>query len=133
MSPRALEEFLIKYQDTLHEKNTHVLQIKYALVQLYGKIAGFAIHGIYAQLKSIYSKLIYMFHLNLELNNAAVDRKLALVLELLEIAEIFDPGWSVFRGNLLLEYQEIFVVQTMRQFQKQLLTRDAAQVSLHIN
>lgn len=44
-SPREFEEFLMKYEDTLHSTNTHVLQVKYALIQLYGNIAGFRLHG----------------------------------------------------------------------------------------
>lgn len=44
-SPRAFEEFLLKYQNILHEKNTHVVQVKYALTQLYGNVPGFFLHG----------------------------------------------------------------------------------------
>lgn len=44
-SPEAFEEFLLKYKETLHDQNTHVLQIKYALTQLYGNVPGFMMHG----------------------------------------------------------------------------------------
>lgn len=44
-SPKQFEEFLHRYRDTLHEKNTHVLQVKYALTQLYGNVEGFYLHG----------------------------------------------------------------------------------------
>lgn len=47
-SPRPYEEFIIKYQGTLHERNTHVLQVKYALTQLYGNVKGFQMNGIYS-------------------------------------------------------------------------------------
>lgn len=46
-SPRQFEEFIHRYRDTLHEKNTHVLQVKYALTQLYGNVEGFYMHGMY--------------------------------------------------------------------------------------
>lgn len=44
-SPKSFEEFLIKYQLILHDKNTHVIQIKYALTQLYGNVPGFYLNG----------------------------------------------------------------------------------------
>lgn len=44
-SPGALEDFLIKYEHILHAQNSHVLQIKYALIQLYGNIPGFLMSG----------------------------------------------------------------------------------------
>lgn len=44
-SPKAFEEFLFRYRDTLHERNTHVLQVKYALTQLYGNAPGFSLGG----------------------------------------------------------------------------------------
>lgn len=108
-SPRGFEEFLLKYRDTLHDKNTHVLQVKYALVQLYGNVNGFRFH---------------------ELTDAAVKRKIDLCMELLEIADLFDPGWSRFRGMLLLDLQEITAVQTKREFNSELLTKEAAQAKL---
>lgn len=44
-SPREFEKFLLRYKDTLHAQNTHVVQVKYALVQLYGNVAGFYLNG----------------------------------------------------------------------------------------
>lgn len=44
-SVKAFEEFLYRYRVTLHEKNTHILQVKYALSQLYGNAPNFSIHG----------------------------------------------------------------------------------------
>lgn len=44
-SPKQFEEFIHRYRDTLHERNTHVLQVKYALTQLYGNVNGFLMHG----------------------------------------------------------------------------------------
>lgn len=44
-SPRAFEEWLQRYEETLHARNTHVLQVKYALIQMYGNVHGFRLHG----------------------------------------------------------------------------------------
>ncbi|XP_005177231.2 SET domain-containing protein SmydA-8 [Musca domestica] len=108
-SVKAFEEFLYRYRVTLHEKNTHILQVKYALSQLYGNAPNFSIH---------------------ELNDAALKRKIELCQELLETADIFDGGWSIFRGNLLLDLQEAMVIQAKREFLCGLLTRDATQEKL---
>lgn len=45
-SVRGFEDFLYRYRDILHDKNTHVLQVKYALTQLYGNAPGFSIPGL---------------------------------------------------------------------------------------
>lgn len=39
--PREFEQFLLKYDQALHPLNTHAVQIKYALTQLYGNVNGF--------------------------------------------------------------------------------------------
>lgn len=44
-TPKELEEFLFKYRHQLHETNTHFLQVKYALTQLYGNSRGFLMNG----------------------------------------------------------------------------------------
>lgn len=46
-SVKAFEDFLYRYRITLHEKNTHILQVKYALTQLYGNAPGFSIQGMF--------------------------------------------------------------------------------------
>ncbi|XP_053954619.1 SET domain-containing protein SmydA-8 [Anastrepha ludens] len=102
-SPSALEEFIHRYRDTLHEKNTHVLQVKYALTQLYGNFPGFLIR---------------------DMNDAAVKRKMELCQELLEVAEVLDGGWSIFRGNLMLDLQQALVEQIKREHAKGLLTAE---------
>ncbi|XP_031638498.1 SET and MYND domain-containing protein DDB_G0273589 [Contarinia nasturtii] len=109
-SPYDFETFLEKYcyrpkhmtngtQDDLnaeillHEQNTFVLQIKYALTQLYGNVSGFLWD---------------------EIGDTDLDRKISLCRELLEVAEILEPGKSVFRGRLLIDLQEALFVQTER-------------------
>lgn len=108
-SPKVLEEFIIKFENMLHPTNTHILEVKYALTQLYGNIEGF---------------------FNNELNNAAVQRKYDLCNELLEIANKFDPGLSLFRGNLLIELQEIMVLKAKRDFEAGLDTKENTKVSI---
>lgn len=65
-----------------------------------------------------------------EMTDAAVKRKVELCQELLEVAEILDGGWSIFRGNLLLDLQEALVVQAKREFEKDLLTKANVQEKL---
>lgn len=67
------------------------------------------------------------------MNDAAIKRKIELCQELLEVAEVLDGGWSMFRGNLLLDLQEAMFVQTKREFLNGLLTQSATQVGIHIN
>jgi hypothetical protein len=45
--PEALENFLDKYKDALHPKNWHMLEVKYALSQMYGNMSGFLLSGGY--------------------------------------------------------------------------------------
>lgn len=68
----------------------------------------------------------------LELTDAGVQRKIDLCNELLEIAELFEPGWSHFRGNLLLDLQEAMVIQIKREFAKDLITKQGAQVRIEL-
>lgn len=62
------------------------------------------------------------------MNDAAIKRKIDLCQELLEVAEVLDSGWSIFRGNLLLDLQEAMFVQTKREYLNGLLTQSATQV-----
>jgi hypothetical protein len=45
--PQALEGFLDKYKDALHPTNWHMLEVKYALSQMYGNMQGFLLSGKY--------------------------------------------------------------------------------------
>lgn len=110
-SPKKFEEFIIKYQKTLHEGNTHIIQVKYALTQLYGNIPGFLMH---------------------ELNDAGLNRKISLCRELLDLADILEPGFNHFRGSLLLDLQGSLAVQAKREFNNGLITKEAAQVTFYL-
>lgn len=81
-SPRDFEAFLTKYKGALHESNSFVLQIKYALTQLYGNVDGFALT---------------------QMTEVLLERKASLCEELLQIALIIEPGLSSFRGFLLVD------------------------------
>lgn len=49
-----------------------------------------------------------------ELSDVSLKRKVELCEELLEISNLFDSGWSIFRGNLLIALEEATVTQAMR-------------------
>ncbi|TDG42032.1 hypothetical protein AWZ03_011540 [Drosophila navojoa] len=92
-TPQSFEDFLYRHRVELHETNTHILQAKYALTQIYGNVKGFGMD---------------------ELSDASLKRKVELCEELLEISNLFDSGWSIFRGNLLIALEEATVAQAMR-------------------
>jgi hypothetical protein len=43
--PKGFEEFLVKYKETLHQKSSFCLQVKYALIQMYGSLEGYRLAG----------------------------------------------------------------------------------------
>lgn len=81
-SPKEFEAFLSKYRGALHETNTNVLQVKYALTQLYGSCAG---------------------HRLTEMKETQLERKVDLCQELLEVSVAIEPGLSSFRGFLVVD------------------------------
>nr|XP_021189756.2 SET domain-containing protein SmydA-8 [Helicoverpa armigera] len=107
--PNEFEEFIEKYSQTLHPTNHLVVQAKLALVQIYGNYKGYSLT---------------------ELPNALLQRKLDLCHELLEIADKLEPGWSKFRGTLLLELQGAMTMKTKREFETGKITKAAAQDEL---
>ncbi|XP_037033385.1 SET domain-containing protein SmydA-8-like [Bradysia coprophila] len=107
--PREFEQFLIKYAETLHPLNSHVMQIKYALTQLYGNVPGFTLG---------------------EMTDAAIQRKIDLCEELLKIAAVLEPGAGRFRGLLLLDLQECLTVQAQRRFNENSLTKEGVEERL---
>lgn len=62
------------------------------------------------------------------MNAAAINRKVELCRELLTVADLIDGGWSIFRGQLLLDLQEALSIQTKQQYLNGLLTEEGAQV-----
>lgn len=65
---------------------------------------------------------------NLELGDTDLGRKISLCNELLGVAEILEPGNSLFRGRLLIDLQEALSHQTERQLQDKTISAVTAQV-----
>lgn len=57
-----------------------------------------------------------------------MERKTSLCLELLDLANIFEPGSSHFRGKILLDLQETMALQAKREYDNGLITKNGAQV-----
>ncbi|XP_071438993.1 SET domain-containing protein SmydA-8-like [Hetaerina americana] len=82
MDPEVLEEFLTKHHKELHPMNHHIIQVKYALNQIYGKTPGFTLK---------------------ELSNDKLKRKEQLCRQLLDVANVLEPGLTRFRADLLVD------------------------------
>lgn len=65
-----------------------------------------------------------------ELPDRLLKRKIDLVHELLEVADKLEPGWTKFRGTLLLELQAAITVQAKREFEAGIITKTATQVNI---
>ncbi|XP_058443703.1 SET domain-containing protein SmydA-8 [Malaya genurostris] len=90
-SPQEYELFLATHQSILHPWNTYALQVKYALCQLYD------------------GKLDYIGKQQ-DLTEDQLHRQVDLCMGLLEVADRFEPGQSVFRGKLLLNLRKVLLV-----------------------
>ncbi|KAH8419595.1 hypothetical protein KR222_008130, partial [Zaprionus bogoriensis] len=111
-TPVALEDFIYRHRIELHETNTHILQAKYALTQLYGTAPGFAMDGECS--KYLFYYLFITICACTELSEQSLQRKVELCEQLLQLSELFDSGWSIFRGNLLIDLEEAVVTQALR-------------------
>ncbi|XP_030026011.1 SET domain-containing protein SmydA-8 [Manduca sexta] len=107
--PQEFEEFIEKYSQILHPSNHLVVQAKLALTQIYGNYKGYTLS---------------------EISDSLLKRKIDLCHELLEIADKLEPGWSKFRGTLLLDLQAAMAVETKREFEAGKLTKAGAQDQL---
>ncbi|XP_068617853.1 SET domain-containing protein SmydA-8 [Battus philenor] len=107
--PQELEDFIQKYNLTLHPTNHLIIQAKLALAQIYGNYKGYTLA---------------------ELSDDMLKRKVELCRELLELADKLEPGWTRFRGTILLELQSAMSMQTKREFETQKLTKSGAQDQL---
>ncbi|XP_034834632.1 SET domain-containing protein SmydA-8 [Maniola hyperantus] len=108
-SPKGFEEFIDKYSVTLHPTNHLVIQAKMALMQIYGNYKGYTL---------------------IELPDYLLKRKVDICHELLDVADKLEPGWSRFRGTILLELQAAMTMQTKREFEVEKITKAAAQDQL---
>ncbi|KAL0821965.1 hypothetical protein ABMA28_005353 [Loxostege sticticalis] len=107
--PNGFEDFILKYSQTLHPNNHLVVQAKLALIKIYGNYKGYMLS---------------------ELSDHLLQRKIDLCHDLLELADKLEPGWTRFRGTLLLDLQAALTVQTKREFEAEKLTKSGAQDQL---
>lgn len=68
---------------------------------------------------------VYLFS---ELSDHDLKRKIELSHDLLEIADKVEPGYSRFRGTLLLDLQAAMTIMTKREFEVGKITKAGAQV-----
>ncbi|XP_049876331.1 SET domain-containing protein SmydA-8-like [Pectinophora gossypiella] len=108
-SPRGFEEFIQKYSQTLHPNNHLVVQAKLALIQIYGNYKGYTLS---------------------DLSEGLLKRKIDLCHEMLELADKLEPGFTRFRGTLLLDLQAAMTIQTKREFEAEKITKAGAQDQL---
>lgn len=69
----------------------------------------------------------------IEIGDTDLNRKIDLCNELLEIAEILEPGQGLFRGKLLIDLQEALSYRTERQLNDQTISVVTAQVRHILN
>lgn len=140
----------------LHEQNTFVLQVKYALTQLYGNVPGFMYNGtsfaiarnlfflfldFLASFWSVFNCFIFVIHSIgfirsfswcfsfAEICETDLKRKISLCEELLEVVEVLEPGKSIFRGKLLADLQEAQFMQIEQRIQNGEISKLVARVS----
>lgn len=63
-----------------------------------------------------------------EITDELLERKIELCQELLDVAEILEPGFSKFRGLLLYDLQAAVVVQAKRRYQDGEVSREDVEV-----
>ena len=105
-APKDFEAFIEKHKTQLHPLNTHMLEVKYGLFQLYGNIPGYFLK---------------------DLDHDLLDRKITLSTELLLFSNIIEPGLSPFRGNLILDLQKALAVKNKKEFQEGKITKEECQ------
>ncbi|OWR49372.1 hypothetical protein KGM_209725 [Danaus plexippus plexippus] len=107
--PQDFEHFIEKYKLTLHPRNHLLIQAKLALMEIYGNYKGYSLK---------------------ELPENLLSRKIDICNELLEVAEKLDPGWSRFRGSILLELEAAMTIKIKKEFEAEMLTKTEAQNQL---
>ncbi|XP_033226599.1 SET domain-containing protein SmydA-8-like isoform X2 [Belonocnema kinseyi] len=91
-----LEEYLINHKKIVHGTNSYVLEINYALTQLYD--------DRFSKFKDLEEKIDYLTENKLK-------RRIELCRLLLSVADKIDPGFTRWRGQLLLSLQEALFLQ----------------------
>lgn len=64
----------------------------------------------------------------IEISDDLLERKIELCQELLQVADILEPGFSKFRGLLLHDMQAAIVVQAKRRYENGELSREDVEV-----
>lgn len=105
-SAKPLEEFLDHYQRTFHPKHRFIVEAKYALIKLYGN----------------HPNCRYR-----DMRREQLERKVNYCRELLEFANVIDPGLSLFRGTLLFELQAGLVALAKMFLSKDSLAKKATE------
>lgn len=91
-----IENFMRNYSKTLHRNHYIFLSAKHSLCQLYGKIDGFLINELSAEL---------------------LKRKEEYCRDLLGVIDILEPGRSRLRGIILYELHAPVMLQITRELQ----------------
>jgi len=126
--PEHLEMFLEKYQGMLHPTSSHILQVKLALVQIYGNANGYLIQGIFLTKNILYTLIFYS-----DLSAEQVVRKIELAVELLEVLSILEPGKSRTRSQMQLEMQPTKVFKAKGEYEGGKISQDEAKVKHILN
>lgn len=122
----------------LHERNTFVLQVKYALTQLYGNVSGFLWHGMFLHSENFainaefqVSWILFVIHSFAEICETDIKRKISLCKELIQVVKVLEPGKSIFRGKLLVDLQEALFAETERRVKNREMSKLVALVCIH--
>ncbi|KAK7084472.1 hypothetical protein SK128_012410 [Halocaridina rubra] len=105
-SAKPLEEFFDRYHKALHPKHRFFVEAKYGLVKFYGN------HPDYRYR---------------DMTREQLERKVKYCRELLELADVIDPGLSLFRGTLLFELQAGLVALARMLLSNDILTKEGTQ------
>ena len=81
---QAYEDFITKYEGVLHPQNFLLIRVKYMLVSFYGRLKGFEVQDIAR-------------------DRAMLERKKELGLEVLNVLEFSEPGFSSAKGVIFYE------------------------------
>ncbi|XP_075224059.1 SET domain-containing protein SmydA-8-like isoform X1 [Lycorma delicatula] len=98
----GLESFLKQYERILHPNHYHMIAAKHSLSQLYGKMSGYLIH---------------------QLSNALLERKRDICLELLNVFNKIEPGYSRLRGVLMYELHAPVMILLTRKFESKTISK----------
>lgn len=103
---RPLEQFLEHYQKALHPRHWFFMEAKFAIVKMFGNHPNYRYR---------------------DLSREQVEKKVSYCRELLELADVIDPGLSLFRGTLLFELQAALVALAKILLSNEIITKEKTQ------